>query len=88
MEFIQNTTKGSQLDTLNSTAVLSADSVLAAVAYPRVGPQSPFFASARNPRGHDGNMILRNFVLESMLSVITPEGSGQVPLACSKECSI
>jgi phosphatidylserine/phosphatidylglycerophosphate/cardiolipin synthase-like enzyme len=33
MEFIQNTTKGSQLNTLNSNAVKSADSVLAAVAY-------------------------------------------------------
>jgi phosphatidylserine/phosphatidylglycerophosphate/cardiolipin synthase-like enzyme len=33
MEFIQNTMKGSQLDALNRTAVKSADSVIAAVAY-------------------------------------------------------
>ena len=33
MEFIQNTRKGSQLDTLNGAAIKDADSVIAAVAY-------------------------------------------------------
>ena len=33
MEFIQNTTKGSQLDTLSTAATKSAASVIAAVAY-------------------------------------------------------